>query len=218
LAQYDIRMRLILLSLAVIAVFVNPVHAQDERFWRKLISGQLTRDQEKEVPEAKWLFGGPSYQFDLDGDGRNETIQVLKRDGIDWLDIRSFDKSLLFSDKLAPTGVEARVHRLRVVDLSQKARAIIVYYYEGKTETKKFEAVGRLYFISIENRDLKTMKMVQGPRYWHEYEAHRDQYWRRLHSVNVKDTNGDGEKEIFVNFNHIQSIWKFRGNGRWTEF
>jgi hypothetical protein len=208
-------MRSATLILAMLALFVNPSHAQDERFWRKMITGELNEEAVKEPEIPKWVFTSPSYQFDLNNDGREESIQLVKRDGIDWIDILGHDKTQLFSGKLWALGVNSSVYRLRLIDLSPTVRVIVIFLNEGKTEAKHLEATARLYFLTFENKDFSTFKLTQGPRYWHEYESVREQYWRRLHSFNVKDYNGDGVKDLAVEFNHIQSIWMYQGQGLW---
>jgi hypothetical protein len=218
LAQYDKGMRLVIFSLAMMALFVNPVRAQDERFWRKMLSGELTREDEVQKVEPKWVFGSPVYHLDLNSDGRQEAIQVFKRDGIDWLDITGHDKSLLFSGKLWAMGVGSSVYRLRLIQLSATTRVLVIHLYEGKTESKKLETSARLYFLTFDNNDFSTFSLSTGPRYWHEYEGIREHYWRRLYSLNVKDYDGDGTKDLAVEYNHIQSIWLYRGRGIWKKF
>ena len=210
-------MRLAILSVAMMALFVNPARGQDERFWRKMLSGELTREEVKPEPEPKWVFESPAYHFDLNGDGHEEVLMVYKRDGMDWLDVMGHDKTSLFKGKLWAMGSGSGVYRLRIVDLSEKVRAIVIYLYEGKTESKRLEASARLYFLTFENKDFATFKLTAGPRYWHEYEGVRDQYWRRIYNLNIKDYDGDGTKDLAVEYNHIQSIWLYRGQGLWKK-
>ncbi len=211
-------MRLAILSLAMMALFVNPVRAQDERFWRKLLSGELTEEVVKPKEEPKWVFASPVYHLYMDTDGKEESIQVLKRDGMDWLDITGHDGVKLLEAKLWAMGSGSGIYRLRLMDLSKTVRVMVIFLYEGKTESRKLESSARLYFLTFENKDLTTMKVAAGPRYWHEYEAVREQYWRRLYSLNVEDYNGDGTKDINVEFNHMQSIWMYQGQGLWKSF
>ncbi len=211
-------MRLAILSLAMMALFVNPVRAQDERFWRKLLSGELTEEVVKTPEEPKWVFASPVYHLDMNSDGKEESIQVMKRDGMDWLDITGHDGTQLLQAKIWAMGSGSGIYRLRLLDLSKTVRAMVIFLYEGKTESRKLESSARLYFLTFENKDLTTMKVAAGPRYWHEYEGVREQYWRRLYSLNIKDYDGDGTKDINVEFNHMQSIWMYQGQGLWKSF
>ena len=197
--------------------FVNPAKAQDERFWRKLITGELTREQQKEPDPSKWVFSTPRYEFDLNSDGKSESIEIQKRDGLNVIEIYSHDKSLLFSGKITGVGVESKIYRLRVVDISESIRTVLVHFYEGKTQSRQFEATARLYFLTFNKAKMDKMFFQKGPLYWHEFEASRDQYWRRQYAINLMDLDKDGKNEIFVNFNSIQSIWQYQKNGFWIE-
>ncbi len=118
-----------IISLAMMTLFVNPVRGQDERFWRKMLSGELTREAQKPKVETKWEFASPLYHYDLNGDSREEVIQVLKRDGMDWLDITGHDKAKLFSGKLWAMGIGSSLYRVRLIQLSPTARVLVRLWY-----------------------------------------------------------------------------------------
>lgn len=209
-------MRVYLLTLALVSVFVNPAHGQDERFFRQIFSGELTRGVKKAEEEPKYVFSGAVYRFDLDGDGKEEGLQVVKRDLIDYLDILAPDGRTLFKAEILPNGVDAKIDRIRIVDISPKTRVLVVQYDEGKTQGKKFEASARLWLISFENKDLSTLKLTRSAPYWYEFEKIREQYGRRIYSLSVVDVDGDGVKEVMVSFNHMQHIYRYLGNGSWS--
>lgn len=213
---YNLGMRLWIFSLTFIFAFVNQSHAQDERFFRRLMSGELAREVEKTPPEPKYVFSGATYRVDLNGDGKEEGIQVVKRDLMDWLDILTEDGNPVFKARLLPAGIDARIDRLRLVDLSPKVRVLIVQYYEGKTEARQLEATARLWFLTFENKDIYNIKLAQGPAYWHEFEKIREQYGRRLYSLSVRDIDGNGIKDIMVAFNHMMQIYRYAGDGKWS--
>jgi hypothetical protein len=210
-------MRFFILSLSMIMFFVNPAMAQDERFWRKLVTGELTREQKKEPGAAKWVFSTPRYEFDLNSDGKNESLTVQVVDGLSVVEIYSHDKSLLFTGSLTGAGMDSKIYRLRLIDVSDKVRSLLIHFYEGKTESQRFEATARLYFVTFSKADMNKFSFQKGPQYWHEYEAPRDQYWRRKYAINIMDLNKDGAKEVFVNFNNSQSVWQYQSSGLWHE-
>lgn len=201
----------------MIMFFVNPAMAQDERFWRKLVTGELTREQKKLPPAPKWVFSTPSYEFDLNGDGRNESLTVQVVDGLSVVEIYSHDKLLLFTGTLTGLGMDAKVYRLRLIDVSPGVRSLLIHFFEGKTQSQRFEATARLYFVTFAKENMTKMTFQKGPQYWHEYEAPRDQYWRRQYGINVMDLDKDGSKEVFVNFNSSQSVWQYQTSGLWRE-
>jgi hypothetical protein len=210
-------MRFFILSLSMIMFFVNPAMAQDERFWRKLVTGELTREQKKEPGVAKWVFSTPRYEFDLNSDGKNESLTVQLVDGMSVVEIYSHDKSLLFRGTLTGVGMDSKIYRLRLIDVSDKVRSLLIHFYEGKTESQRFEATARLYFVTFAKADMSKFSFQKGPQYWHEFEAPRDQYWRRKYAINVMDLNKDGAKEVFVNFNSSQSVWQYQNSGLWQK-
>ena len=65
--------------------------------------------------------------------------------------------------------------------------------------------------------DLKKMVLTAGPHIFHEKEAQREQYYRRDYQVNIYDIDGDGVREIAVQYNHIQRIMKYE-NGIWNRY
>jgi hypothetical protein len=212
-------MRFFIFGLAIMALTHKPCHGVDERFWRKLILGES--EKSSSLPQApalsSFVMTSPTYLYDLNGDRQMERIIIGKKDGLDTLEIYDQAKNRLFYGELLPTGLESKILKLRLVALSESSRALLIYYDEGKTESKFFESQARLYLIGFEINNLNNMKLVKGPAFWHEYQAFREQYWQRHHAINLIDVDGDGKKEVFVNYKHEQSIWKYSKNGNWLK-
>ena len=61
---------------------------QDEKFFRKLFTGELQRVDEKKV-EKHYAYNlhTPEYMIDLNQDKVDESIVYLKRDSEDWIDV-----------------------------------------------------------------------------------------------------------------------------------
>lgn len=199
------------------ACFVNSTWAQDERFYRQMLSGELPGLGAliQEEPQRRYDVLGPNYRVDLNGDGIEEILQPQKRDGVDWLEIRDSSERKIFEAKLLAMGAESVLYKIRLVSISPKVRALILFLDEGHTAGKKIESTARIFVLSFENNDLSTLKLSRGPHYFHEKEAQREQYFRRDYQVNVQDIDQDGVKEIIVQFNHIQRIMRYRKNGEW---
>jgi hypothetical protein len=204
----------------VIFILSGLASAQDERYFRQILTGELPRINEvaKEVASTQFSVNGPLYRVDLNDDGVEEIIQPQKRDGVDWIEIKNSSLTTLFEARLLAMGAESSIYKIRVVDLSQKVRALVLYVDEGTTKGLRFESTARLFVISFENKNLSKMWIEQGPHFFHEKEGQRDQYWRRNYSVNVFDMDGDGVKEISVQYNHTQRIMKYNGSGNWSRF
>lgn len=199
-------------------VFLAPSWAQDERFYRQIISGELPRQGEikTELPIHQFNVLGTNYRIDLNSDGFEETIEPQKRDGVDWIEIRNSIGNKVFESKLFATGGESTLYKIKMVHLSSTVRTLILFMDEGSTRGKRFESTARIFLVSYENNDLSTMKISDGPHFFQEKEKQREQYFRRDYSVNVYDVNKDGIRDIAVEFNHIQRIMQYKGNGEWT--
>lgn len=194
--------------------------AQDERYYRQILAGEIPKTNSNSGEKAIGQFNvmGSSYKFDLDGDKVEESIQPQKRDGLDWLEIRNSSGRILFEAKLLAMGADSSVYKMKVVNISEKVKAAIIFLDEGQTVAKRFESTARIYVLAYENNDLSTLKLTEGPHFFHEKLAQREQYWRRDFMVNVYDIDGDGTREIAIQYNHIQRIMQYTGNGEWKRF
>lgn len=190
---------------------------QDERYYREMLSGGLPTFAER-APEAafhQFNVKGPAYRIDLNGDKIEETLQPQKRDGVDWLEIRDSSERILFQEKLLAMGAESVLYKIKLVQISPTAKALILFLDEGKTKGQGVESTARIYLVSFDNNNLSTLKMTKGPHFFYEKEGQRDQYLRREYMVNVFDVDNDHVREVVVEFNKIQRIMKYVGKGVW---
>ena len=194
--------------------------AQDERYYRQMLTGELPHlsTDIKEMAVKPISLDGPFYNFDLNGDGIDERLQPIKRDGVDWLIISDSSKRKIFEAKLLAMGGESFIYKLKLVHLSPQYKSLIVFLDEGHTAGKQFESTGKLYVLSFDNNDLSTLSLSPGPHFFHEKESQREQYLRRGYQVTVADLNGDGVREITVHYNHIQRILQYQGKGEWKRY
>lgn len=193
---------------------------QDERYYRKIFSGELPKSDEVILDNNRAQFNvtGPSYRLDLNRDGIEEIIQTQKRDGVDWIEIQNSSQSTIFESELLAMGAESHIYKMKLVNLSKTAKALVVFLDEGFTKGRKFESTGRFFVVTFDNNDLSKMWIEQGPHFFHEKESQREQYWRRDYNVNIYDVDGDGTREIAVMFNHIQRYMRYQGHGEWKRF
>ncbi|MFA7614127.1 MAG: hypothetical protein WCY48_07800 [Candidatus Caldatribacteriota bacterium] len=189
--------------------------AQDERYFRKMLSGDLVKKADIADGLPKFFVSADPYLMDLNGDGIEERIIPQKRDGVDWLEIQDSSHNVIFSAKLPSTGVHSHLFRIKMVALNSKVKTLILFLDEGYTHGGKFEAQGMIYLVSFENNDLTTLKLREGAKFFHEVHAQREQYYRRGYKVNVYDIDLDGDREIVVTYRHIQRIFKYAGHGDW---
>lgn len=198
----------------------NNLFAQDERFYRKIFtkkSHQSTELQSAlENDEFKKIVSSSIYKIDLNRDGLEEGIILQKKDGNDYIKIIGQMGEQWLNYRLDTTGEHSKVYKISLKTLTPQSDVLIVHFYQGATQSTTFEATAKLYFISIDNRDLKTIKVFKGPHYWHEKEVGY-KYWNRYYNINVFDYNKDGRNEISINFNKIARVYFYLGNGQWIK-
>lgn len=205
------------LGLLLILILSGVVYAQDERYYRQILNGELpaVNLDMNELQEHQFNVKGASYSIDLNGDGIEEFIQPQKRDGVDFIEIKDSSLRKIFDAKLLAMGGESSVYKARLAQLSQKTKLLVLFLDEGRTVGRRFESTARIFLLTFDNNDLSTLRMTQGPHHFHEKEGQRDQYWRRDYSVEIRDTNNDGVRDVIVKYNHIQRILLYKGFGEW---
>lgn len=198
----------------------QPILAQDERYFRQILKGEVSApvvsDRQQDVQD--FVLRGKAYRIDLNSDGIEETIQPMKKDGMDWLEIRNSSENILFSQKLFAAGTDSVLYKIKLAHLSPKIKTLVLYLDEGGVAGKKFEATAKIFLITYENNDLSKMTLTPGPHFFHEKESTREQYWRRTYQVNIVDTDNDGIRDVAVQYNHIQRIMLYKGKGEWEQF
>ena len=91
----------------------------------------------------------------------------------------------------------------------------MLFLDKGKTVGRRFESTARIFLLSFENNDLSTLSLTMGPHHFQEKEGQREQYWRRDLKVSIRDVNGDGVRDIIVEYNRIQRIMTYKKFGVW---
>lgn len=192
--------------------------AQDERYYRQIFTGELPKTEAPQEVIPQFNVMGTNYKIDLNDDKIEESIVPAKIDGVDWIIIKSSTDSPIFRKKLPAMGAQGHIYKIKFVHLSQTLKALILFLDEGRTTGKRFESTARIFVLSYEQNNLSNIAFAEGPHFFHEKEQQREQYWRRDYSVNIYDIDGDGTREIAVQYNHIQRIMKYTGKGEWVRF
>jgi hypothetical protein len=192
--------------------------AQDERYLRGLLSGDLSREYvPEEVRDYHFKSQSPVYQLDLTGDHRNESLIVEKKDGEDWLHIHDYHMNRVSSHRFQAVAGGSKIYRLRLVTLSNQTRLLLIHFYEGVNSYLQTRANARFYFLTIDDGDLKTASVYRGPAYWEEFQENRDYIHRRKYNLEFADLTRDGKLEIRVFTNLISYVYHYHGKGRWIE-
>ena len=195
--------------------YLNDSWAQDERYYRKIFTGEL-QDKTKEVFQYKVVVKTPRYEIDLNQDGSFESIRVEKKDGFDFFIIYDEFGREIFNKRLPAIGAKSRLLKVGLKGINKDVNALILHFYEGAIDATKFEAMAKLFFVTFDKKDLKKISFQDGPHFFHE-KVKGDQYLNRRYSVNVIDYNGDGSREISVSYNKISRIYFYTKTGVWKK-
>lgn len=202
----------------IFAFFVSSAQvaqAQDERYFRHLFTGELAPSEHHKDKTYKWEVETPLYQIDLDGDGAAEGIKIQKKDGEDWIELHGKTGKPFWRGKLQAKGTESYLFKIHLVSLATKIKALILHFYEGKTDYKEFNGSARIYLIVFEDNKLDKLFYQIGPSFWIEREKMSDQYFKREYKVTAEDFNNDGIKEIAVKYKNSSKVLMYLGNGVW---
>lgn len=197
-----------------LCILSTAVSAQDERFFRDIFSGELYKENKK----SPYKIGveSPQYILDLNQDGIEESFQTIKKDGLDFFRVNDPWGKKVFEGKLLAKGKNSSIFKVNFFNITHKDYVLVLHYYEGDNESSTFEGSARLYFITIQDKNLNKISMTKGPYFWSERERAAGKYWNKRFSVNTIDYNKDGIKEISVSFNKTTKLFYYVANGVWT--
>ncbi|MBI2521818.1 MAG: hypothetical protein HYV97_15490 [Bdellovibrio sp.] len=206
------------LLFAIYFVF-SLAYAQDERYFRKMITGEVGKEmatKDKPVPRIK--VDSRVYRLNLGGDSQLEGLFYEKKDGQDWFYIVNGQGQEIRSFKLDTMAGDSKLYKINIRELSNRTQLLILNFYEGKNTYLDFDARARLYFITIDDRDLNKITFFKGPAFWHEYAGHRDHYHQRFYTTELIDLNHDGIKEVQVQHNGNIWVYLYEDLGKWHTF
>ena len=195
---------------AILPVFlVGGVRAEDERSFAG--PGIVAS-----APPEKILFEqfSPEYLLDMTGDGKKERIRFVNRDGRDRMIVADFRGRRVFHHDFRAVGLDATPYKILFRSLSPFSKVLVIHYYEGHTDYIKFMGSARLYFLTFQKNDLKTLSMYRGPSVFYEH-VRKGRYRRRSYDVDVADLDGDGKRDILVKYGGIKDVFLYRGEGAW---
>ena len=195
------------------------LRAQDERFFRRAFTGDLIFKDKASTKEEvyHWKQNSSIYEIDLDGDGLSEGIVAQKQDGADWFNIYNAFGKKVYSYKLEQYGIGAVLYKVGVRKLSERTKLLLLYFYEGQISYLNYHGTARLYFLTMEDSNLKSLTMFPGPRFWEERELKNGHYHRRAMKISLYDYNGDGTKEVAIKHANVSRIFFYQGGGSWKE-
>ena len=190
------------------------------------LSGVVWSEDERSFVGPKTLFPAqqkkilfkhfsPEYLVDLTADGKKERIRFVNEDGKDGIVVADFHGKSIFRHDFRAVGLEATPYKILFRSLSASSKVLVIHYYEGYTDYLKFTGSSRLYFLTFEKNDLKTFSMYRGPSVFYEQAEKNKSYRRRNYKVKLVDFNGDGRKDVLVQYSGIKDVFLYKGKGDW---
>lgn len=210
-------MNLCTLALSLLMFTSYNAMAQDERYFRDMMTGELTKTEEKNREDPDIVAYSKVYELDLTSNHRFERIIFERRDGIDWVTIFNYQKELVFEYQLDTQAPGSRVYKLGLNNVSKSKRLLTLYFYEGATDYLNFQANSRLYFLTFDVNNLKGMTAQKGPAVWEEFDNKRGHYRQRSYDLNFLDLTSSGQKELIVNFRTISRAYRLDESMRWIK-
>lgn len=194
--------------------------AQDEVDFRSLFVGdKLKRGASvKTEKEYHYLTHSSLYQLDLNEDGQLEGIAFAYRDGEHWVEFYDFKKHKIFEYKFQSFGARAQVHKIKLVEVDKNTQALVLYFFEGVSKHVETTGSGRLYVLTMKNKDFSSLSMHKGIPYWIERKDHLGRYYRRNYEVGAYDMDGSGQKEIVATSGKITYIMKYDSKNGWKNY
>ena len=197
--------------------------AQDERFFRQIFSGELTESAAKvQEPKEKrpyWFTAQtPHYLLDLNRDTLRESIVFAKKDNEDWLEIYNSVKQKIFSYRFENMGINSGLYRVEHKQLTSSTDVLMLYYYVGYTKFLNTDASARLYILTIDNRDLKSMSVFKGPSFFDERKTKRGHYHQRRYIIETLQLKADNTKQIVLRNRGVNEAFIYEGKGKWKTF
>jgi hypothetical protein len=210
-----------LIFLIILLFLQEAVYAQDERFFRKIFSGDL---QEKNIQtdngtKTFWYSAQtPYYQLDLNQDTIPEKLVFVKRDNEDRLEIFDSISTKIFSFRFENMGINSGLYRIEQKQLGPETDILFLYYYEGSTKFVNTDSSARLYLLTIDNKDLKTIHVLKGPSFFEERSTTIGHYHQRKYSVQLQFLNKSKYKQVIVKNRGMSEVFLYAGNGKWKTF
>ena len=195
-----------------------PLMAQDERYLRQVLSGELNKEVEIHAKKYSYTIHSPFYALDLNDKGKPEFLVFVKKDSEDWIEILDENKLKIYSYKFETKGFDSELYRVDFKTLGPRTKILLLYYYEGASRYLDFQGTSRIYALTIDDQDLSTLSALKGTSFFEEKKDLKGHYHKRNYQVLLVDLNNDSVKELIVKFRRIDDVFIYKGQGKWLGF
>jgi hypothetical protein len=195
---------------------------QDERYFRQIFSGEISKAAEKASDKKySYFLHTPYYGIDLNNDKILEQIVFVKKDSEDWIEIfeeKSGIKNKVFSYRFETKGFGSELFRIEFKRLSAETTILLLHYYEGTSRYTEMQSSSKIYALTIDRQDLNTISALSGPTVFEEYKSLKGNYHLRNYQVYLEDLNNDLSKELVIKYRSSIQVFMYLGNGKWKSF
>lgn len=204
---------------AIFFILCFGAQAQDERYFRKLFSGELVHKKDNNpYNTTHFTYSSPYYLVDINSDEQKESLAFVKKDGSDFFEIYNGKNELLFSHRLDNHGPGSEIFKIEVKRLSRKTNVILLHYFEGYTNYINYQGTARVYAVTIDNKDLKTLKALKGAIIFDETRLLKGHYHQRNYRAYLEDLDDDGIMELIVKYRNISTVFKYSNQFKWSSY
>lgn len=197
---------------------LNWAFAQDERFFRKIFTGDLEVKEKPIEKHYSYSLHTPEYLIDLNQDNAKESVVFVKKDSEDWIEIFDQNKQRIYQYRFEEKGLNSGLYRIVRKKLSPTSMLLALYYFEGETNYINFESSARVYLLTIDNNDLKKINVFKGPSFFEEYKSLKNHYHLKSYDVSIVDLNQDKSREVIVKYRNVSLVYIYRGEGKWITY
>ncbi len=193
------------------------VFAANESLYKQILEPKK-ENLYKGVTRPKVVAVSPRYELDINEDSQFEFIQTEKRDGIDFFYIKGARRNVIFKMKLQGLGDQSHLYKVQLKRINKKTNVLILYFDEGFIEAYNFAKTARVYFVTIDDKNLDTIYGYKGPHFFIEEQTPHHNYINRRYSVTTFDYNSDNQNEISVKYKSINRVFSYLGKGEWLRY
>jgi len=198
-----------------VIISLSRLFAQDEKTFRDILLHQENKKDPLKKVHVKTR--SKRYVIDLNSDGKKDSFYTSKEDGKDIMTFFNHKKVKVFSHAFESHGPWGRIFKVQIRKISKETDVMLIYFYEGLNRYIDTLGTARVYFLTIDNKDFKTLSMFKGPLVWTEKKDRKENYFKRKYDVTLYDYDNNDRREVSVKFRGVSRVFAYEGLGQWLE-
>jgi hypothetical protein len=107
------------------------------------------------------------FNLDLNLDQKEERLQLIKKNGLDYITLFSHDHKIVFQHEIIPMGKKSQLKKISHVKVNSDQQCLLAYYDEGQTNIKSIKKSMRLMSFCFQVNNLRKVKVQDlGYLFW----------------------------------------------------